>query len=118
MKRARKKPKGLPLILGIKTIKISDGSPTQGTVHLRRRAPSGPGDKVVWLNLDDRGRTVIFNYTTWPFLEPPQEIKVPAGGYSRVFTVYARQPLGKCTYEILPPAEDTPPGGPIIDVDP
>jgi len=101
----------------LKVIEIQDGGPSQFAVHLRRHGVVFKPDRVQWVNLDARGRTVVFKDNVWPFVEPPQEICIPAHGNSGIFTVYMGAELGGYDYGILPP-EPTSPGEPQIVVDP
>ena len=113
--RARRKPRPFSTVL--KVIEIQEGIPGQNTVHLRRHAATIAPDRVQWANLDDRGRTVVFVDGLWPFLEPPQEIRIRSHGCSPIFTVYIGAAMRGYAYVILPPEEQGP-GEPQVVVDP
>jgi hypothetical protein len=115
--QARRKPAPWPFNQGLKLIKIQDGIASQGAAHLRRHAGALLPDRVQWINLDDRGRTVVFKDGLWPFIEPPQDIRIRAHDSSRIFTVYGGAALGGYGYAILP-LEAQGPGEPQIVVDP
>jgi len=68
-------------------------------------------DQVFWRNKTDRGHTIIF--TAWPFVEPFQNIEVPAKGNSKTFTVYKGAANGAYGYAIVPSIN--PPSGPPGD---
>jgi hypothetical protein len=119
-------PRRLPLPAGViprpfsnvlKIIEIKNGEPSLNTVRLHRHVSLFQPDRVQWVNLDPRGRTVVFKDDLWPFVQPPQDILVPAYGYSPVFTVYFNATEGNYHYVILPP-EEVGPGEPQIVVDP
>jgi hypothetical protein len=111
------KPLPWPFNQGLKIIKIQDGIPSQGAAHLHRHGVAFLPDRVQWINLDARGRTVAFKDGLWPFLEPPQDIRIRAHDSSRIFTVYTDAAQGGYGYAILP-LEPQGPGEPQIVVDP
>jgi hypothetical protein len=102
----------------IRIIQIQDGVPDKGSLHLRRNSAVFQPDRVQWVNLDGRGRTVVFKDDHWPFVECSQRICVPAHGSSQVFTVYFSATLGGYQYTVLPPEPQGPGGGPEVVVDP
>ena len=94
-----------------------DGNPT---------LPRNGCSRVRWENLDVRGHTLHFTSLTpgipdWPFVEPPQDILVPAGGSSEWFTMDPSTAKGTYTYEIDPPIIPTgssgPPDGPSVEAE-
>ena len=85
---------------------------------LAKNGPVGPTDRVRWWNKDDRGHTLSF--TIWPFVEPPEPIKIEAGKKSGWYTVYAGTSERSYDYAIKPtinPASG-PPDEPDIVVGP
>lgn len=111
------KPGFWPFSKTLKVIEIKEGVAGQGSVHLRRHPVTFLPDRVQWVNLDARGRTVVFKDGAWPFLEPPQDILIPAHGNSCIFTVYVDATPGGYGYAILP-AEEQGPGQPEVVIDP
>jgi hypothetical protein len=109
-KKPKKRPKAPPCL----TIElVEDAKPDPKEAHASR-SESG---QIRFHNATKRGRTVTFDL--WPFVEPPHSIYIKAHKYSPCLTIYAGQPLGGYTYNVLPALDPGgPPGGPEVVVDP
>ena len=67
-----------------KPVDLVPPAPSPKDLYLSQSKKEG----VVWNNKTDRGRTIRFQPQDWPFVDPPQDIHIPAGKKSKCFKIY------------------------------
>jgi hypothetical protein len=81
--KSKKKKKG-GKNAGCKKVDLVPPAPSPKDLYLSQ----GKKEGVFWDNGTDRGRTIRFKLQEWPFVEPPQDIQIPAGAKSKCFHIY------------------------------
>jgi hypothetical protein len=72
-------------------------------------------DHVRWENKSGAERTIHFK-SDWPFLEPLEDIKVPATGTTPWYSLNHEVTAKAYPYEVTPPLRSGPPDEPSISV--
>ena len=73
-------------------------------------------DHVRWENKSGTERTIHFK-SGWPFLEPEEDIKVPATGTTPWYSLNHQTIAKAYPYEVTPPLRSGPPDEPSISVE-
>jgi hypothetical protein len=121
----------LAILLALTPSALAGTGPEKEITLIRDKGPDdmkptlsrGKGARVRWSNQDVRGHTITF--TDWPFVEPPEAIRIAAGEKSRWYTVYSDEPKTSHEYAIDPPIKkqvspstgNGPPDVPCVVVD-